>query len=149
MPQKNSNQTAKGQDLDLPQVSEIIIYQSEDGQTRINVKFEDESVWLTQAQLVSLYQSSKANVSEHIKNIFEEGELDEESVVRFFRTTAADGKSYNTKYYNLDMIISLGYRIKSLVATRFRRWATEQIKEYLKKGFLLDDQRLKELGGGD
>ena len=98
---------------------------------------------------MSLYQSSKANVSEHIKNIFEEGELDEESVVRFFRTTAADGKSYNTKYYNLDMIISLEYRIKSLVATRFRRWATEQIKEYLKKGFLLDDQRLKELGGGD
>ena len=133
----------------LPQVGEIIIYQSEDGLTRIDVKFEDETVWLTQAQLVDLYQSSKANVSEHIKNIIEEGELDEGSVVRFFRTTAADGKKYNTKYYNLDMIISLGYRIKSLVATRFRRWATDQIKEYLKKGFLLDDKRLKELGGGD
>ena len=128
---------------------EIVIYQTDDGQTKIDVRFEDETVWLTQAQLVDLYQSSKANVSEHIKHIFEEGELDENSVVRNFRTTAADGKLYNTKFYNLDMIISLGYRVKSIIATRFRRWATEQLKEYLKKGFLLNDQRLKEAGGGN
>lgn len=128
---------------------EIVIYQTDDGQTKIDVRFEDETVWLTQAQLVDLYQSSKANISEHIKHIFEEGELDEVSVVRNFRTTAADGKLYSTNYYNLDMIISLGYRVKSILATRFRRWATEQLKEYLKKGFLLNDQRLKEAGGGN
>ncbi len=128
---------------------DIVIYQTQDGLTQINVRFEDETVWLTQAQLVELYQTSKSNISEHIKHIFEEGELDEISVVRNFRTTAADGKSYNTKFYNLDMIISLGYRIKSLVATQFRRWATDLIKEYLKKGYALDDKRLKELGGGD
>ena len=127
----------------------IVIYQTDDGQTKIDVRFEDETVWLTQAQLVDLYQSSKANISEHIKHIFEEGELDEVSVVRNFRTTAADGKLYSTNYYNLDMIISLGYRVKSILATRFRRWATEQLKEYLKKGFLLNDQRLKEAGGGN
>ncbi|SHK49017.1 virulence RhuM family protein [Fibrobacter sp. UWB12] len=128
---------------------EIVIYQTDDGQTKIDVRFEDETVWLTQAQLVDLYQSSKANISEHIKHIFEEGELDEVSVVRNFRTTAADGKLYSTNYYNLDMIISLGYRVKSILATRFRRWATEQLKEYLKKGFLLNDQRLKDAGGGN
>ena len=128
---------------------EIAIYQSKDGQTKIDVRFEDETVWLTQAQLVELYQSSKSNISEHIKHIFEEGELDENSVVRNFRTTAADGKNYNTKFYNLDMIISLGYRVKSMVATQFRRWATDLLKEYLKKGYVLDDKRLKNLGGGD
>lgn len=128
---------------------DIVIYKTQDGLTKINVKFEDETVWLTQAQLVELYQTSKSNISEHIKHIFEEGELDEKSVVRNFRTTASDGKTYNTKFYNLDMIISLGYRVKSLVATQFRRWATELIKEYLKKGYALDDNRLKELGGGD
>ena len=127
----------------------IAIYQSKDGQTKIDVRFEDETVWLTQAQLVELYQSSKSNISEHIKHIFEEGELDENSVVRNFRTTAADGKDYNTKFYNLDMIISLGYRVKSMVATQFRRWATDLLKEYLKKGYALDDKRLKDLGGGD
>ena len=128
---------------------DIVIYKTQDGLTKINVKFEDETVWLTQAQLVELYQTSKSNISEHIKHIFEEGELDEKSVVRNFRTTASDGKTYNTKFYNLDMIISLGYRVKSIVATQFRRWATELIKEYLKKGYALDDNRLKELGGGD
>ena len=130
-------------------LGDIIIYQTDDGETQIDVKFEDETVWLTQAQLCELYQTSKANVSEHIKNIFTEGELDEDSVVRKFRTTAADGKSYMTAYYNLDMIISLGYRIKSRIATHFRRWATERLKEYMIKGFALDDKRLKELGGGD
>jgi len=127
----------------------IIIYQTEDGDTRIEVKMEQETVWLNQLQLVELYQTSKSNISEHIKHIFEEGELDENSVVRKFRTTASDGKNYNTTYYNLDMIISLGYRIKSIVATRFRRWATERLKEYMIKGFTMDDERLKQLGGGN
>ena len=130
-------------------LGEIIIYQTDDGLTNINVKMEDETVWLTQQQLVDLYQSSKSNVSEHIKHIFEEGELDENSVVRKIRTTAADGKSYNVTYYNLDMIISLGYRIKSSIATRFRRWATERLKEYMIKGFTMDDERLKGNGGGN
>lgn len=129
--------------------SEIIIYQTEDGQTNIDVKFEDDTVWLTQAQLCELYQTSKSNISEHIKHIFEEGELDEESVVRKFRTTATDGKNYNTIHYNLDMIISLGYRVKSKIATNFRRWATERLKEYMIKGFTMDDERLKNLGGGN
>lgn len=103
---------------------------------------------MTQAQLCELYQTSKSNVSEHIKNIFEEGELEENSVVRKFRTTASDGKNYSVSYYNLDMIISLGYRIKSITATQFRRWATERLKEYMIKGFTMDDERLKNLGGG-
>ena len=121
----------------------------EDGHTKIDVKFEDETVWLTQAQLCELYQTSKSNISEHIKHIFEEGELEENSVVRKFRTTAADGKKYNTIHYNLDMIISLGYRVKSKIATNFRRWATERLKEYMIKGFTMDDERLKNLGGGN
>lgn len=128
---------------------EFLIYQTEDGLPNINVKIYDETVWLTQQQLVELYQSSKSNVSEHIKHIFEEKELDEVLVVRKFRTTASDGKNYNVTYYNLDMIISLGYRIKSSVATQFRRWATERIKEYIIKGFALDDERLKGNGGGN
>lgn len=128
---------------------EIIIYQSEDGLTQIDVKLEDETIWLTQEQLVNLYQTSKSNVSEHIKNIFDEGELDKDSVVRKFRTTASDGKNYNVLHYNLDMIISLGYRIKSSVATRFRIWATERLKEYMIKGFTMDDARLKAFGGGN
>lgn len=127
---------------------EIQIYNTEDGKTKIDVRFVDETVWLNQSQLCELYQTSKANVSEHIKHIFEEEELDEKSVVRKFRTTAQDGKDYLVKYYNLDMIISLGYRIKSKIATNFRRWATEHLKEYIIKGFTLDDERLKNLGGG-
>ena len=128
--------------------NKMIIYTSIDGQTKIDVRLEDETLWLTQAQMCELYQTSKSNVSEHIKHIFEEGELDEESVVRKFRTTASDGKSYNTTFYNLDMIIALGYRIKSVIATRFRQWATQRLKEYMIKGFTLDDDRLKKLGGG-
>ncbi len=128
---------------------EIVIYQAESGDTKIDVRFVDETVWLTQAQLCELYQTSKSNVSEHIKHIFEEGELDENSVVRKFRTTAADGKQYNVTHYNLDMIISLGYRVKSKIATQFRRWATERLKEYMVKGFTMDDERLKKLGGGN
>lgn len=130
-------------------IGEIVIYQSEDGLTHIDVKLEDETIWLTQEQLVNLYQTSKSNISEHIKNIFEEGELDRNSVVRKFRTTASDGKNYNVYHYNLDMIISLGYRIKSSIATRFRIWATERLKEFMIKGFTMDDARLKELGGAN
>ena len=117
--------------IDSEMMGDVVIYQSEDGLTHIAVKMVDETAWLTQQQLVDLYQTSKANVSEHIKHIFEEGELAEKSVVRKFRTTASDGKNYNVTYYNLDLIITLGYRIKSSVATKFRRWATEHLKEYL------------------
>lgn len=133
----------------MNQHGEIILYQTEDGLTKIDVRFEDETVWLTQAQLCDLYQTSKSNISEHIKHIFAEGELEESQVVRKFRTTAADGKSYNMSFYNLDMIISLGYRVRSLTATRFRQWATARLKEYMIKGFVLDDERLKGHGGGD
>lgn len=128
--------------------SEIIIYQTQDGDTKLDVRLEDETVWLSQSQLVELFKSSKSNVSEHIKNIFEEGELEENSVVRIYRTTASDGKNYSVKHYNLDMIISLGYRIKSDIATKFRIWATERLKEYLIKGFIVDDERLKGNSGG-
>ena len=128
---------------------EMLLYQDENGSTQIEVRLENENVWLTQAQLVTLYQSSKANVSEHIKHIFEEGELEEIAVVRKFRTTATDGKSYNTAFYNLDLIISLGYRIKSHIATKFRIWATQRLKEYIIKGFVIDDNRLKHNAGGN
>ena len=126
----------------------MIIYTANDGSTKIDVKLQDETLWLTQAQMCELYQTSKSNVSEHIKHIFEDGELNEESVVRKFRTTAADEKEYLVLHYNLDMIIALGYRIRSIIATRFRQWATERLKEYIVKGFTLDDDRLKKLGGG-
>ena len=111
--------------------SEIVIFKTADEKISVDVRFEGETVWLTQAQLVDLYGSSKANISERIKHISEEEELEEDSVVRNFRTTAADGKSYQTKYYNLDMIISLGYRIKSKIATQFRQWATKRLNEYI------------------
>ena len=128
--------------------NKVIIYTANDGQTRIDVKLEEETLWLTQAQMCELYQTSKSNVSEHIKHIFEERELDRDSVVRNFRTTASDGKEYIVSHYNLDMIIALGYRVRSIIATRFRQWATERLKEYIVKGFTLDDDRLKKLGGG-
>ena len=126
----------------------ILIYTGNDGLIKVDVRLEDDTLWLTQAQMCGLYQTSKANVSEHIKHIFEEGELMKESVVRKFRTTAADGKSYLTMFYNLDMIIALGYRVRSITATRFRQWASLRLKEYIQKGFTLDDERLKRLGGG-
>lgn len=132
----------------MDEINKIIIYTDDSGLTKIDVKLEDETLWLTQAQMCALYQTSKSNVSEHIKHIFDEGELQENSVVRKFRTTAADGKSYLTTYYNLDMIIALGYRVRSIIATRFRQWATIRLKEYITKGFTLDDDRLKQLGGG-
>ena len=139
-----------GQDKEDMQ-GEVVIYQTDDGETKIDVRFVDETVWLTQAQLVDLFQSSKANISEHIKNIYAEGELDEKSTVRKFRTVQIEGGrevARNIVHYNLDMIISLGYRVKSKIATNFRRWATERLKEYMIKGFAMDDERLKNLGGG-
>jgi hypothetical protein len=128
--------------------NKVIIYTANDGKTKIDVKLEEDTLWLTQGQMCELYQTSKSNVSEHIKHIFEEGELSKDSVVRKFRTTATDGKDYMVSFYNLDMIIALGYRIRSIIATRFRQWATERLKEYIVKGFTLDDERLKKLGGG-
>ncbi len=128
--------------------NKVIIYTANDGKTKIDVKLEEETLWLTQAQMCELYQTSKSNVSEHIKHIFEEGELNKESVVRNFRTTAADGKEYLVSHYNLDMVIALGYRVRTIIATRFRQWATERLKEYIVKGFTIDDERLKKLGGG-
>lgn len=130
---------------------QIIIYQSEDGQTNIEVRLEDETVWLTQQQMAELFQTSRTNVVEHIKHIYEEGELDEDSTCRKFRQVREEGDRTVSRlipFYNLDMIISLGYRIKSLVATQFRRWATAILKEYMVKGFALDDERLKGNGGG-
>jgi len=126
-----------------PKGGQILIYQTESGQTKIEVRLEGETLWLNQAALARLYQTTKQNISLHIKNIYDEGELDEDSVVKEYLTTAADGKNYKTKHYNLDMIISVGYRIKSGIATRFRQWATQQLREYIVKGFVLDDERLK------
>lgn len=128
--------------------SEIIIYQTEDGMVKIDVRLEDETVWLTQSEMAELFCSSKQNISLHINNIFKEGELQKESVVKEYLTTAADGKQYKTRFYNLDVIISVGYRVKSLRGTQFRIWANSILKEYIKKGFALNDERLKELGGG-
>jgi hypothetical protein len=123
--------------------SQIIIYQTESGEPKLEVTFNDETVWLTQMQLCALFDKSKATISEHIKHIFEEGELEEDSVVRNFRTTAQDGKNYNTNFYNLDVIISVGYRVKSKQGTQFRIWATQRLKEYIIKGFSLNDDRFK------
>ena len=131
---------------------ELLLYQDEKGATQIEVRLENENVWLTQAQLVTLYQSSKANISEHIKHIFEEGELEEMATVRKVRTVQKEGNrsvAREVVYYNLDLIISLGYRIKSHIATKFRIWATQRIKEYIIKGFVIDDNRLKQNAGGN
>ncbi|MRS03468.1 hydroxyacid dehydrogenase [bacterium] len=127
----------------LPVKSEFLVYQTEDGPIRIDVRLEDETVWLTQQLMAELFQTSKSNISEHIKHIFEEAELPEAAVVRKFRTTATDGKNYNVSYYNLDVIISVGYRVKSLRGVQFRIWATQRLKEYIIKGFVMDDERLK------
>lgn len=127
----------------------ILIYQTENGETKIETRLEDETVWLTQTQLCELFQKSKATISEHIKHIFEENELEKNSVVRNFRTTATDGKEYETNYYNLDVIISVGYRVKSLQGTKFRQWATQRLKEYIVKGFTMNDEMLKQAGGGN
>ena len=131
--------------------NKVIIYTANDGTTKIDVKLEEETLWLTQAQMCELYQTSKSNVSEHIKHIFEEGELIKESTVRKFRIVQLEGSrcvEREVEHYNLDMIIALGYRVRTIIATRFRQWATERLKEYIVKGFILDDERLKKLGGG-
>jgi len=126
-----------------PPGGQFLVYQTEDGKLRLDVRFEGETVWLTQQHMAELFQTTKQNVGQHLKNILEEGELTQESVVKDFFTTAADGKKYATKFYNLDAIISVGYRVKSHVATRFRIWATQRLREYIVKGFVLDDERLK------
>lgn len=131
--------------------NQIIIYQSDDGKTRIDVTFTGDTLWLSQQQMAELYQSSRSNVIEHIRHIYEDGELEEQSTCRKFRQVRKEGLRQVTReipYYNLDMIISLGYRIRSLIATQFRKWATERLKEYIIKGFTMDDDRLKGNGGG-
>lgn len=131
--------------------NEIIIYQTQDGQTKIDVRLENETVWLTQNQMAELFQTTKQNVSLHIKNIFEEGELSENSTVKDYLTVQQEGNrkvSRNISHYNLDVIISVGYRVKSLRGTQFRIWATQVLKEYMKKGFALNDDLLKQAGGG-
>ena len=132
--------------------NKLILYKDDEGRVSVNTRFADEDVWLTQAQLVEIYQSSKSNISEHIKHIFEDKELDETVVVRKFRTTtqhgAIEGKtqSRDVAHYNLDVIIALGYRVQSPIAVRFRRWATQRLHEYIQKGFTMDDERLKQGG---
>lgn len=129
----------------MPNKTNILIYQTEEGNTKIDVRLENETVWMTQKAIAELYQSTKQNISLHIKNIYEEKELAEESVVKSYLTTAKDDKKYNTKYYNLEMIIAIGYRVRSHRGTQFRKWATERLNEYLVKGFTMDDDRLKEM----
>jgi hypothetical protein len=126
-----------------PSGGQFIVYQTEDGKLKIDVRFEGETVWLTQQQLSELFQTNVPNVSMHLKNLFAEGELRSDSVVKESLTTAADGKRYATKFYNLDVIISVGYRVKSLRGTQFRIWATQRLREYIVKGFTMDDERLK------
>lgn len=129
--------------------SEMIIYQTEDGLTKVNVTFEEETVWLTIDQMATLFQRDRSVIGKHVRNILKDGELQKESVWANFAHTAEDGKTYQVDYYNLDMIISVGYRVKSQRGVQFRIWASGIIKEYMKKGFAMDDQRLKELGGGN
>jgi len=129
--------------------NQIIMYQTEDGKTKIDVHLEDETVWLNQNQMAELLQTTKQNISLHINNCFKEGELEQAAVVKEYLTTAHDGKKYKTKYYNLDVIISVGYRVKSLRGTQFRIWATKRLREYLIKGFTMNDDLLKKAGGGN
>lgn len=135
----------KDNDLD----NQIIIYQGDNGQPKIEVRVENETVWLNQDQLAELFNKGRSTIAEHILNIFKEGELDENSVCREFRRTGADGKEYVVKHYNLDVIISVGYRVSSIEGTRFRQWATARLREYIVKGFTMDDDRLKNNGGGN
>ena len=134
---------------ELNEQNNFIIYTSENGKTKVNVKINNETVWLSLEQLSELFQRDKSTISRYIKNIFEEGELQRNAVVANFATTATDGKTYQVDYYNLDVIISIGYRIKSIIGVRFRMWATERLKEYMIKGFAIDDERLKGNGGGN
>ena len=134
--------------LDTVPNGEMIIYENSDGKTIIDVRFDEDTLWLTQMQMADLFGVQKAAISKHLKNIFESKELIENAVVSILQTTAADGKNYPTKYYNLDAVIAVGYRVNSKRATAFRIWATNILKDYIKKGFAMDDDRLKELGGG-
>ena len=127
---------------------EFLFYHTEDGQTRLQVRMQGESVWLPQKAMADLFQKDVRTISEHVRNIFEDGELQPEAVVRNFRITAADNKAYDTHHYNLDVIISVGYRVRSLRGTQFRIWATERLRELIVKGFTIDDQRLKQAAGG-
>ena len=129
--------------------SNILMYTTEDGVTKVEVTFDNDTVWLSLDQIADLFQRNKSTISRHIKNIFLEGELSRNSVVANFATTGSDGKRYHVDFYNLDVIISVGYRVKSLRGTQFRIWATNILKEYMIKGFALDDERLKNLGGGN
>lgn len=129
----------------LPEKVNFLLYQTEDGKTRIEVRLENESVWLSQQVMADLFQTTKQNISLHLKNIFQTGELVENRVVKEYLTTASDGKKYMTKYYNLEAIIAVGYRVRSHRDTQFRKWATERLNEYLVKGFTMDDERLKEI----
>ncbi|HNR85173.1 MAG: virulence RhuM family protein [Crocinitomicaceae bacterium] len=128
--------------------SQFVIFKTEDEKISVDVRLDEQDVWLTQDQLALLFGVERPGITQHIKNIFSEGELQENSVSKKFLRTATDGKKYNTKHYNLDMIISLGYRVNSKVATQFRIWATKRLNEYIRKGFTMDDERLKNLGGG-
>lgn len=129
--------------------AEVLLYQVEDGRTRVEVRFEGETAWLSLGQIADLFQRDKSVISRHIRNVFEEGELRREAVVAQSATTAADGKTYQVEYFNLDVIISVGYRVKSHRGTQFRIWATQRLREFLVKGFTLDDERLKLGGGGN
>jgi len=129
--------------------AEFLLYQTEDGRTRVEVRFDGETAWLSLGQMAELFQRDKSVIFRHIKNVFEEGELKRSSVVAEFATTAADGKTYQVEYFNLDVIISVGYRVKSHRGTQFRIWATQRLREYIIKGFTLDDERLKRAGGGN
>ena len=126
--------------------SQFLIYQAEDGKTRLDVRLENETVWLAQEQMEELFDKGRTTITEHLKNIFSEEELDEKSVCREFRRTGTDSKEYTVKHYNLEVIISVGYRVKSVRGTQFRIWATQRLKEYIVKGFTLDDERLKQGG---
>ena len=125
-------------------IQNFIIYTDQNENVKLKVFIKDETIWATQKQMAELFGTAKSTISEHLKNIFKSGELEENSVVRKFRTTASDGKNYNIKYYNLDAIIAVGYRVNSKKATRFRIWATKVLREFIIKGFVLDDERLKQ-----
>lgn len=152
MIERKSKVLKRGKEVDnqdnMNQKSNIIIYTTQDGLTKIETTFDEDTVWLSIDQMAELFQRNKSTISRHIKNIFSEGELVRELVVANFATTASDGKTYQVDYYNLDVIISVGYRVKSKRGTQFRIWATNILKEYMRKGFALDDERLKNLGGG-
>lgn len=130
-------------ELQAPQPGEFLLYETEDGRTRVECRFVADTLWLPQSGIAELFQTTKQNIAKHLKAIFAEGELAQDSVVNHWLTTAADGKNYRVAYYNLDTILAVGYRVRSSRGTQFRRWATERLSEYLVKGFTLDDERLK------